>query len=142
MKINFEYRDQLFEYSSKINKKGGDFGYTHTFGLENERKIHNKIKDVKMKLSLHKQHRVFLFNYRLVSETEISLSRLITETNAVFEVPFEYKNGIKLVLEMDMKTHEASQNQIAIKLLGIEKTYPPIRFISDKAFTGGSSASR
>lgn len=95
-----------------------------------------------MKLSIHKQHRIFLFNYRLVSEVELPLSRLLTETNAVFEVPFEYKNGIKLIVDLDMRTHEAPNNQISIKLLGIQKTYPPIRFISDKPIPGGSSSSR
>jgi prefoldin subunit 5 len=134
IKAQMTYRGETETYESKINKEGGMMNHSHTFHLEDGRKInHTKMNSAKMRLSIHKQHRLFLFKYRLVSEMDIDLKRLNKETNAVYDVKFEYKNNTTLDAEIALQTHEALHgNTINLKLLTIKKRFPPIKFMKER----------
>jgi hypothetical protein len=135
IKAELEYRGETNVYESKINKEGGDMGHTHTFNLESGRKInHSKLNSAKLRISIHKQHRLFLFKYRLVSEIDLDLKRLNRETNAIYNVQFPYKDNKTLDVEITMQTHEALQgNTIKLKLLTIKKKFPPITFMRERS---------
>lgn len=135
VKARLLYRGEDHEYESKINKEGGQMNHSHTFHLEDGRKInHTKMSSAKMRLSIHKQHRLFLFKYRLVSEVDIDLKRLNQETNAVYDVQFEYKDNKTLDVEIIMQTHEALHgNMIKLKLLSMKKVFPPITFVRERS---------
>lgn len=135
VKAKLVYRGEERVYESKINKDGGEMNHTHTFGLEDGRKInHTKMNSATMRLSIHKQHRLFLFKYRLVSEIDVDLKRLLKETNAVYNVQFEYKDNKKLDVEIVMQTHEALHgNTIKLKLLSMKKVFPPITFVRQRS---------
>ena len=131
VRAEFKYKDQDFSYDSKININTGEFNHTHTFKIEEDRKIHQKIGKVMMKLSIHKQKQFMLWKYREVSSVEISLDKLLHQTNASFEVAFPYKEGTFLNVNIEMKVHEAIQgNLINLKLLTIKKVFPPIDFLN------------
>jgi hypothetical protein len=134
IKANLTYRGDEKVYESKINKEGGEMNHTHTFNLEEGRKInHTKMNSAKMRLSIHKQHRLFLFKYRLVSEYDLDLKRLNKETNAVYDVKFEYKDNKTLDAEICLQTTEALHgNTINLKLLTIKKKFPPITFMKER----------
>ena len=143
VKAEFNYKGKDFVYDSKINKNGGEFGHFNNFNLESERKINAKIGSTKMKLSLHKQHLYLLFKYRLVSEVEIPLDRLLTETNAVYSVDFPYKNNTTLNVQIKLSTHEAIRENLAtIKLLSIKKIYPEIDFMGQSIIKNTSNISK
>ena len=135
VKAELTYRGNEHEYESKINKEGGDMNHSHTFQLESGRKVnYTKLNSAKLRLSIHKQHRLFLFKYRLVSELDIDLKRLNHETNAIYNVQFEYKNGQTLDVEVILQIHEALQgNTINLKLLTIKKKFPPITFMKERS---------
>ena len=137
VKAVLNYRGNDHEYESKINIDGGDMNHKHTFTLEDGRKInHSKLNTAKMRLSIHKQHRLFLFKYRLVSEIDIDLKRLNHETNAIYNVQFQYKDNKTLNVEIIMQTTEALQsNMIKLKLLTIKKKFPAINFMKEKPTT-------
>lgn len=143
IRAKFNYKGNEFDYESKINKNGGEMNHSHTFNLETERKINSKIGNTKVTLSIHKQHRFLLFKYRVVSEIQISLSRLLHETNAIFQVEFPYKDNKTLQVDLDFRTHEAiKENLINLKLLGIKRTFPPIDFIRETAPSKPSNVSK
>ena len=101
IKAHLTYRGNEYDYESKINKDGGDMNHNHTFTLEEGRKInHTKLNSAKLRLSIHKQHRLFLFKYRLVSEIDIDLKRLNHETNAIYNVQFQYKDNKTLDVDI------------------------------------------
>ena len=135
VKAVLTYRGEEHDYESKINKDGGDMNHSHTFNLENGRKInHGKMNSARMRLSIHKQHRLFLFKYRLVSEVDVDIKRLNHETNAIYTVNFPYKDNKTLDVEVTMQTHEALQgNTINLKLLTVKKKFPPINFMKERS---------
>ena len=135
VKAVLTYRNEEHTYESKINREGGEMGHAHTFNLEHGKKInHSKMSSAKMRLSIHKQHRLFLFKYRLVSEVDVDIKRLNKETNAIYTVSFPYKDNKTLEVEVTMQTHEALQgNTINLKLLTIKKKFPPINFMKDRS---------
>lgn len=135
VKAKLVYRGEEHEYESKINKEGGQMNHSHTFHLEDGRKInHTKMNSATLRLSIHKQHRLFLFKYRLVSEVDIDLKRLNKETNAVYDVQFTYKDNKTLDVEIIMQTTEALHgNMIKLKLLSMKKVFPPITFVKERS---------
>ena len=134
IKAKMMYRGEEMVYESKINKEGGLMNHSHTFNLEDGRKInHTKMNSAKLRLSIHKQHRLFLFKYRLVSEYDLDLKRLNKETNAVYDVKFEYKNNTTLDAEICLQTTEALHgNTINLKLLTVKKRFPAITFMKER----------
>lgn len=130
LSMSFNYEDKNFTENFAYNDAKGNYNIVKNYHLD-DGKILKKFASESVKFTIHK--RKLMFTSRVISSASVPLTRLKNYMDLPVTVEFDYKDGLKIAVEMEFKVNKALEKPMKdLYMYVIEKRVPAFTIPSVK----------